>query len=175
MKIAKSSNGITTYEELMVVCGHIKDNDFDSYLFGMLGLTEKDMVDFANRLNDIHLSKHEELLFTDIVREMRESIVNNHKAFNLDMFKYTLDESPESQKKIGLAFQIYMEYVNKVKNFASIASDTNPTNNSNDVEGYSPKARAIARGFDKLSPENQKLYTKLLNSMLEDNEEEEDK
>lgn len=42
-------------------------------------------------------------------------------------------------------------------------------------ENYSPKARAIARGFDKLSPENQKLYTKLLNSMLEDDEEEENK
>ena len=70
-KIANASHGITTYEELMSVCGHIKENNLDSYLLGMLGLTEQDMIEFGNKLKKIGLSENEEIIFRNIIKKMR--------------------------------------------------------------------------------------------------------
>ena len=40
---------------------------------------------------------------------------------------------------------------------------------SNEV--HTPQARAIARGFDKLPPDKQKIYTELLNTLLDTKDE----
>ena len=47
----------------------------------------------------------------------------------------------------------------------------NRSNDGYSPNEYTPNARAIARGFDKLPPDKQKLYMQLLNSMLDDTDE----
>lgn len=129
-KLANASHGITTYEELMIICGHISENNIDSHLLGMLGLTEQDMIDFANSLDAIQLSEHEKLIFADIIEEIRNAMTHNQKAFHLDILKYAQKEPIDSQKRIGLALQLFMTYMERVRDFSSVALNNKPNSKS---------------------------------------------
>jgi len=131
VKIANASHGLTTYEELMTICGHIKENDLDSYLSGMLGLTDQDMINFDTALKDIHLTDAEEKIYQNIIEEMRNETVHNNKEYKLDITKHIINEDSESQAKIIKALNLYMEFLQKMADFASIAISTEKKENKN--------------------------------------------
>lgn len=166
IKIANASKGITTYEELMTVCGHIKENDLDSYLLGMLGLTEQDIAEFNGRLKEIELLDNEKIIFRNIVEKMRDEISHNNRNFKLDIVKYIKNESQETQSKIIKALNLYMEYLKKTIDFASIA--TNSISNKTNVDEDTPEIRAIARDVAKLKPEKKELFKNLLKQMSDE-------
>ena len=161
MKIAKASKGITTYEELMKVCGHINENDLDSYLLGMLGLTNQDITDFAKNLEQLNLNQHENNIFANIINEIRNATIHKDKTFKLDINKYICNETKETQSKIISALNLYMEYLRKMNNFVSIASGEEDT----------PEVRAIARDVAKLKPEKKELFKNLLKQMSDEADE----
>lgn len=163
VKIANASHGITTYEELMTVCGHIKENDLDSYVLGMLGLTEHDILEFNNSLKEIELSDNEEIIFRNIVKKMRDEISHNNQNFKLDIVKYIKNENRETQSKIIKALNLYMEYLKKTIDFASVA--TNSISNETKVNEDTPEIRAIARDVANLKPDKKELFKKLLKEM----------
>lgn len=163
VKIANASHGITTYEELMTVCGHIKENDLDSYVLGMLGLTEHDILEFNNSLKEIELSDDEEIIFRNIVKKMRDEISHNNQNFKLDIVKYIKNENRETQSKIIKALNLYMEYLKKTIDFASVA--TNSISNETKVDEDTPEIRAIARDVANLKPDKKELFKKLLKEM----------
>lgn len=163
VKIANASHGITTYEELMTVCGHIKENDLDSYVLGMLGLTEHDILEFNNSLKEIELSDNEEIIFRNIVKKMRDEISHNNQNFKLDIVKYIKKENRETQSKIIKALNLYMEYLKKTIDFASVA--TNSISNETKVDEDTPEIRAIARDVANLKPDKKELFKKLLKEM----------
>lgn len=163
VKIANASHGITTYEELMTVCGHIKENDLDSYVLGMLGLTEHDILEFNNSLKEIELSDNEEIIFRNIVKKMRDEISHNNQNFKLDIVKYIKNENRETQSKIIKALNLYMEYLKKTIDFASVA--TNSISNETKVDEDTPEIRAIARDVANLKPDKKELFKKLLKEM----------
>ncbi len=163
-KLADSSNGLITYEELMVVCGHIKGNDLDSYLLGMLGLTGQDMIDFENSLKNINLTSNEEMIYRSIIEEMRNNIAHNGQ-YKLDIMKYVKNENTETQSKIVNALNLYMEYLKKMSEFASIASK------KDNIGEDTPEIRAIARDVAKLKPEKKELFKNLLKQMSDEADE----
>ena len=184
VKIANASHGITTYEELMTVCGHIKENDLDSYVLGMLGLTEHDILEFNNSLKEIELSDNEEIIFRNIVKKMRDEISHNNQNFKLDIVKYIKNENRETQSKIIKALNLYMEYLKKTIDFASVAIKalnlymeylkktidfasvaTNSISNETKVDEDTPEIRAIARDVANLKPDKKELFKKLLKEM----------
>lgn len=166
-KIANASKGITTYEELMLICGHIKENDLESYLLGMLGLTEKDLIEFDTNLKEIGLSNNEEIIFRNIIEKMRNEISHNNQNFKLDVVEYIKNESQDTQFKVIKALNLYMNYLRKTVDFASIA--TNSISNINEED--TPEIRAIARDVAKLKPEKKELFKNLLKQMSDEADE----
>ena len=169
IKIANASKGITTYEELMTVCGHIKENDLDSYLLGMLRLTEQDIAEFNNRLKEIELLDNEKIIFRNIVEKMRDEISHNNQNFKLDIVNYIKNESQETQSKIIKALNLYMDYLKKTIDFASVA--TNSISNETNADEDTLEIRAIARDVAKLKPEKKELFKNLLKQMSDEADE----
>lgn len=128
VKIANASHGITTYEELMKICGHIKNNDPESYLIGMLGLTENDILNFDTKLKKINLSENENSIFINIVKKIQDKATTKDSSYKLNILDYIKNENIVSQKKIINALNLYMEYLKKMSEFASIASKKNNIN-----------------------------------------------
>lgn len=68
-KIAENSNGITTYQTLMEVCGYINENDFNSYILGMLGLTEQDLNEFNIFLKNLTYQNMKKIFLSILLKK----------------------------------------------------------------------------------------------------------
>ena len=137
-RLAKASNGITTYEELMTVCGHIKENDIDSYLLSMLGLTEQDLLEFNNNLRQIGLSENEKRIFQNIIDKLGNFHNNNNNSIS-NIMDYIKDEDSKTKLKVISAVELYMYYVKKIFEFTKIKSGKNNSQKNN----ANPKDSAI--------------------------------
>lgn len=135
-RLANASNGVTTYEELMAVCGHIKENDFDTYLLGMLGLTEQDLIEFDNSLKEIGLSENEKEIFQNIINKLDTTTQRNSNDTKLNINGYLENEPVETQSKIINALDLYRRYIKKIAEFAKIQSSRNNTQKSKQNSEY---------------------------------------
>ena len=130
-RLANASNGITTYEELMTVCGHIKENDIDSYLLSILGLTEQDLLEFNDKLMQIGLSKNEKEIFQSIIDKFGNITAHNNNNSMQNIMDYIKDEDSKTKLKIINAVELYMYYVKKIFEFTKIKSKKNNLQNNN--------------------------------------------
>lgn len=137
-RLANASNGITTYEELMKVCGHIKENDIDSYLLSILGLTEQDLLEFNNNLRQIGLSENEKRIFQNIIDKLGNFHNNNNNSIS-NIMDYIKDEDSKTKLKVISAVELYMYYVKKIFEFTKIKSGKNNSQKNN----ANPKDSAI--------------------------------
>lgn len=99
-KIANSSNGITTYGELMKMCGYIKENTVkhlyvDNY--DILPSTYDDAMgtNLFNNLND-----KEKKILSDMLLEMSKSFSKFRINGKFDINKYLSNVDPTSREKI---------------------------------------------------------------------------
>lgn len=120
-KISKASHNITTYEELMTICGHIRENDFNSYLLGILGFSYDDMQNFNKSLDDLNMTKEEEDAFFTIISNFIKKSSNGTKNEEIpnienELSKYDLS----TRKKFSSALNVYIDYLDKIKGFSDI-------------------------------------------------------
>lgn len=159
-KIAENSNGITTYQTLMEVCGYINENDFNSYILGMLGLTEQDLNEFNIFFKELNLSEYEENIFKNIVEKIRDMNIDDNKKIESNIKDYIKNENPETKSKIIKALKFYIKKMKKTIDFASTTNNSLVKDNEDSLE-----IRAIARDVAKLKPEKKELFKKLLKEM----------
>lgn len=159
-KIAENSNGITTYQTLMEVCGYINENDFNSYILGMLGLTEQDLNEFNIFFKELNLSEYEEHIFKNIVEKIRDIHIDDNKKIESNIEDYIKNENPETKSKIIKALKFYIKKMKKTIDFASTTNNSLVKGNEDSLE-----IRAIARDVAKLKPEKKELFKKLLKEM----------
>ena len=130
-KISSNSNGISTYEDLMEICGHINKDDLDSYLLGMIGLTNNDLQSFTIKLNELNLNENEKNIFSTIIEEMMYSITYNKNFSDFDIYKYLTNVNQRGQAKIVTALELYMFYLQKIVNFSSVSFKNIPSKEKN--------------------------------------------
>lgn len=180
-KIANASNNITTYEELMQICGYNRLQNISRQLFKN-DISDKEWNLLFGTHEIIELDKNEQDAFSamlDNLNNFEDHDENNFKiTFNSD--EYTKYGETKQEKDIILRMFFYFllilskklnnseEYSSLIEHISNLDPFVLP---QKEDERFTPKARAIARDFDRLPPDKQKLYTKLLNSMLEDEEE----
>ncbi len=125
---------------------------------------------------DFSTDNEKNILNDAIVYIIQNNIGNNEMVKN-EYINDLLTNLNTIDKETAVRFIQYfankykgMHFFNLAECIASLQyykdeQNSNPIDNN---EAYTPKARVIARGFDKLPPDKQDLYTQLLNSMLED-------
>lgn len=119
-KLAKASNGITSYNELMKICGYIDDN----YYYNLHSLNdEQKEIDFyyANKLKSLSLSKEEKEIYKDLLE-----IIDIPKLSNLDEAERDIELSSyfsnmnylndNSKSNIINRLKIIIEYNSKIMN-----------------------------------------------------------
>lgn len=154
-KLADASHGVTTYEELMTICGHIDENDLNSYLLGMLGLTKLDEANFNNQLKEISLSDYEEKIYSNIIEDMQNAILNKDKSFKLNIDQYINNESFQTQSKIMQALNLYMRYLKQMSDFTNTDSIKTSENFNNTTHlSKIPILGTVKAGYDWLAEEN---------------------
>lgn len=154
-KLADASHGITTYEELMTICGHINENDLNSYLLAMLGFTKLDEINFNNQLKKISLTDYEEKIYNNIIEDMQNAIINKNKSFKLNIDQYIKNENFQTQSKIMQALDLYMEYLKQMSDFANIDTIKTNKNFNNSTHSYKiPILGTIELSCDWLSEDN---------------------
>ena len=100
---------------------------------------------------------------------MRDEISHNNQNFKLDIVNYIKNESQETQSKIIKALNLYMDYLKKTIDFASVA--TNSISNETNADEDTLEIRAIARDVAKLKPEKKELFKNLLKQMSDEADE----
>lgn len=81
--IANASNGLTTYEHLMQICGYIN----------------------INGLSDIDLTSNEMNILTKMLLDYKEFLNEEHSYDRFDEYKYVSNLSKDSKEKIITAFR----------------------------------------------------------------------
>lgn len=124
----------------------------------------------VSALFDFSTEHDRKLLNGAISYAIQNNIPNNEISTNSDM-QYYFNNLEELDRNIAINFVQYIsDKCSDVDDFNLDDYIASLRYNSEKKEEYTPKARAIARGFDKLSPDKQKIYTDLLKSMLDDEE-----
>jgi len=117
-KISNASNGVVNYEDLMKICGYINENDFDTYLLSMLGLSIEDMQQFDNAINSLNMNDDEKKILYSTMSKFRDNFYHkkNDNSFSLkdELNKY----NPVSQKKLISAFELYQIFLEKIIDFS---------------------------------------------------------
>lgn len=75
-------------------------------------LTKEDIVNFAFKYN-VFLSKKEIDFVFDLVKNKNQELLNNHKSFNLNLYKNNFSE--ENFKKINNLYNKYSGYLNLIQ------------------------------------------------------------
>lgn len=113
-KIAENSKGITTYEELMIICGHINNtSSINSLNLDILRILKKDKTDILK--DSVPLNNNEQKILNKLIQNFNDSVINN------STFKYgsLLDNiSEESKNRIIKSFKLY---TNEYDNYAKFA------------------------------------------------------
>ena len=114
-KLANASKSVTTYEELMQVCGYIEKNNINLLpLYDKLTeLEDNRIIEFRK----LHLSNEEKAIYSTLSSEIISSVVKNVPIENIDFDSFFdgLDNiSNESKKNIKKALLLtYNHYKNK--------------------------------------------------------------
>lgn len=102
-KIAEASKGITTFKELMYICGYlsIEESLFYSYLLKIFEYYNDDFKEIG--LNDIQIHSVLCYFFDEQEKKYIENIITNLKNEKIDTFKNiinNINKSMENQKKV---------------------------------------------------------------------------
>ena len=121
-KLANSSHGITTYNNLMEICGYTnKEGTYKLLLEDTYSITEND---YLNRLNHIKLTNKEKEVYDDIFLILPNNIYNNPNSHEvrgiISSYINNLDFLPiDSKNKIIDKLVLFVEYsfeTDKIRN-----------------------------------------------------------
>ena len=150
-KIAKASNGITTYEELMAICGHITKNDFDSFLLSMFGFSNEDLNQFNEALDTLNMTDLEKSLFYTLVSEYQNSILNGKKP---PKAKDVLGNCNQiTLSKLSSALKLYEIFIEKIADFSNIIATYKKTSKNTSSVFMIPILGKITAGQPILAEE----------------------
>lgn len=112
LKIANASKGITTYEELMAVCGHINSSKHFNNELAYYKENNPDYTKIKNAFLDLSLTKEEIETVSEAFKRLDMS-PSNYTQYNQVRITPNLDSnnslSVESAKKIGKALSLLIK------------------------------------------------------------------
>lgn len=137
-KLAKASNGITSYNELMKICGYIDDN----YFYNLHNLHDKYKEiesNFSKNTKKIDLSEDEEEIYDDlskIINTVELSHLNEEKQNNeLDTYFTNMDYlSNESKQKIKNKLKILIKYSYEIEKYFKNVSELKSEHRQNLID-----------------------------------------
>ena len=108
-KLADSSNGIITYDELMQICGYNKIRIIDKGLFNEI-ITDEEWKLLFGKYESIGLTNNEQLAFYSMLENLNNPMKYDDKYFqiNFNLENYTAYASNETEKNIILRLYFYI-------------------------------------------------------------------
>lgn len=152
-KLANSSNGLITYEELMSICGYINENDFNTYLLAMLGFTSNDVVQFNEAIDTLNMTDFEKNLFYSLVSELQSNILSGNNKLPFDIKEILKKYNPITRDKIASAFKIYEIYLQKMVDYSNVIISHRKQSTNNTSMFMIPILGKIAAGQPILAEE----------------------
>lgn len=135
-KIADTSNGICTYEELMYVCGYLNTyNTDDIKIFFDTNTNKKKPSFFLNIQYEDNLTKEETFAFQEIYELFKDCLLNNKElSWEIIKNKNTLSYHKLSNRKnLDKQIQLILDSIHGLKTSNEIAKNKNlDTNISSD-------------------------------------------